>query len=166
MGNSPEARSGRKRLRPYVAVAAVAALGTGVAVATNVASAGTSPSAFTGYKTPHTVSRTLYPGDDPATPIKHLVVLFDENVSFDHYFGTYPFAANTDGTTFTAKANTPTVNGLYTSITASGPTGPLLTNNNNGYNRGVNGNNTYQIQQLVLKRYWMLTVAWDFSRSL
>ena len=24
------------------------------------------------------------------TPIKHLVVIFQENVSFDHYFGTYP----------------------------------------------------------------------------
>lgn len=41
------------------------------------------------------------------TPIKHLVVLFDENVSFDHYFGTYPHAANTDGTTFTASSGTP-----------------------------------------------------------
>ncbi len=30
-----------------------------------------------------------------ATPIKHLVVLFQENISFDHYFGTYPHAANT-----------------------------------------------------------------------
>lgn len=30
----------------------------------------------------------------------HLVVLFDENVSFDHYFATYPQAANTDGTPF------------------------------------------------------------------
>ncbi|WP_309133081.1 alkaline phosphatase family protein [Brevibacterium sp.] len=30
------------------------------------------------------------------TPIKHVVVLFDENVSFDHYFGTYPDAANTE----------------------------------------------------------------------
>ena len=29
-----------------------------------------------------------------ATPIKHLVVIFDENVSFDHYFGTYPHALN------------------------------------------------------------------------
>ena len=28
-----------------------------------------------------------------ATPIKHLVVIFQENVSFDHYFGTYPNAA-------------------------------------------------------------------------
>ncbi len=27
-----------------------------------------------------------------ATPIKHLVVVFQENVSFDHYFGTYPNA--------------------------------------------------------------------------
>ena len=30
-----------------------------------------------------------------ATPIKHLVVIFDENVSFDHYFGTYPYAKPT-----------------------------------------------------------------------
>ena len=59
------------------------------------------------------------------TPIQHVVVLFDENVSFDHYFGTYPNATNTDGTTFTAKSNTPTVNGLTTS---------LLQNNANGAN--------------------------------
>ncbi len=42
-----------------------------------------------------------------ATPIKHLVVIFDENNSFDHYFGTYPQAANTDGTKFTAAPGTP-----------------------------------------------------------
>jgi phospholipase C len=41
------------------------------------------------------------------TPIKHVVVLFDENISFDHYFATYPKAANTDGTKFTASKNTP-----------------------------------------------------------
>ena len=29
-----------------------------------------------------------------STPIKHVVVLFDENISFDHYFGTYPHATN------------------------------------------------------------------------
>ena len=28
------------------------------------------------------------------TPIKHLVVIFQENISFDHYFGTYPHALN------------------------------------------------------------------------
>src|SRR5215472_15620512 len=33
-------------------------------------------------------------GSGTTTPIKHLVVIFDENISFDHYFGTYPFAAN------------------------------------------------------------------------
>ncbi|QMU75954.1 alkaline phosphatase family protein [Streptacidiphilus sp. PB12-B1b] len=42
-----------------------------------------------------------------ATPIKHLVVVYGENISFDHYFGTYPKAANTDGTPFTAAKNTP-----------------------------------------------------------
>ena len=67
--------------------------------------------------------------DDSAkttTPIKHVVVLFDENISFDHYFGTYPNAANTDGTTFTAAAGTPVPNN-YTSH----PT--LLTANPNQY---------------------------------
>src|SRR2546430_7600004 len=29
-------------------------------------------------------------GGSTATPIRHLVVIFQENVSFDHYFGTYP----------------------------------------------------------------------------
>ena len=55
-------------------------------------------------------------GQDPtaatrtATPIKHLVVIFQENVSFDHYFGTYPNALNPVGQpTFTAKKGTPTV---------------------------------------------------------
>jgi len=44
----------------------------------------------------------------PSTAIKHIVVIFGENISFDHYFGTYPNAANTGGTTFTAAAGTPT----------------------------------------------------------
>ncbi|MFL6057025.1 MAG: phospholipase C [Actinoallomurus sp.] len=56
-----------------------------------------------------------------ATPIKHVVVLFDENVSFDHYFGTYPKAANTDGTKFTAKRNTPRVDGLTTKLLKQNP---------------------------------------------
>ncbi|MFF7653885.1 phospholipase C [Streptomyces sp. NPDC007983] len=42
-----------------------------------------------------------------ATPVKHVVVIFDENISFDHYFGTYPQAANTDGTKFTPAKDTP-----------------------------------------------------------
>src|SRR4051794_10816604 len=31
------------------------------------------------------------------TPIKHLVVIYNENVSFDHYFATYPYATNPSG---------------------------------------------------------------------
>ena len=49
-----------------------------------------------------------------STPIKHVVVLFDENESFDHYFATYPKAANTDGTPFNASSKTPKVNNLDT----------------------------------------------------
>src|ERR1019366_4409908 len=68
-----------------------------------------------------------------ATPIKHLVVIFDENVSFDHYFGTYPYAPNPPGEpAFHARTGTPTVNVLYNDLTSSGqPAGPLLTSNTN-----------------------------------
>jgi len=62
---------------------------------------------------------------DTTTPIKHVVVVYQENVSFDHYFGTYPKAVNTDGTRFVAAPGTPSVNGLSTD---------LLTNNPNGMN--------------------------------
>ena len=53
------------------------------------------------------MSASLYLHSRTATPIKHVVVLFDENESFDHYFGTYPFAANADGSQFSAKPGTP-----------------------------------------------------------
>ncbi|WP_168790725.1 phospholipase C [Paraburkholderia aromaticivorans] len=47
------------------------------------------------------------------TPIKHVVVIFGENVSFDHYFGTYPNASNPTGEPqFVAATGTPTVNNL------------------------------------------------------
>src|SRR5262245_14740088 len=75
-----------------------------------------------------TVDRVSSAGPPPpATPIEHVVVIFQENVSFDHYFGTYPNAANNDPSEpkFTAVPGTPTVNGL---------TGALLTNNPNGAN--------------------------------
>jgi phospholipase C len=65
-----------------------------------------------------------------ATPIKHLVVIFQENVSFDHYFGTYPNAANTSGQPFHAARGTPKVNNLLDTPGAGG-TGNLLTNNPN-----------------------------------
>jgi phospholipase C len=55
---------------------------------------------------------------DTTTPVKHLVVIFQENVSFDHYFATYPNAANTDGSPFAADPSTPAVNGLGASLRA------------------------------------------------
>jgi len=61
---------------------------------------------------------------DTATPIRHLVVIFQENVSFDHYFGTYPVAANPAGEPeFHAMAGTPTVNGLTEFLLTSNPNG-------------------------------------------
>ena len=42
-----------------------------------------------------------------------MVVIFQENVSFDHYFGTYPEALNLPAKRpFTALAGTPAVDGL------------------------------------------------------
>jgi phospholipase C len=61
-----------------------------------------------------------------STPIKHIVVIFQENVSFDHYFGTYPNATNPAGEPgFTPAPDTPSVNGLSEN---------LLTENPNPYN--------------------------------
>ncbi len=52
-----------------------------------------------------------------STPIKHVVVIFQENVSFDHYFATYPKAANPAGEPrFVARRGTPTVNGLSAAL--------------------------------------------------
>jgi phospholipase C len=134
MGVGPMIRSLRKRLRLTIAVAASAALAAGVAIGATAASASSTPS-FAGYHTPALVSASYYRDTNrTATPIKHLVVIFDENESFDHYFGSYPYAANTDGTKFVAKPGTPTVNGLYSKITKNGPAGPLLTSNPNEYN--------------------------------
>jgi phospholipase C len=65
-------------------------------------------------------------GGSTITPIQHIVVIFGENVSFDHYFGTYPNAANPRGEPrFVPNAGTPGVNGL---------SGGLLTNNPNKLN--------------------------------
>jgi phospholipase C len=132
MGEGPDNGSGtgrrrRRRVRSYTALAAAGILGASAAVGVSVASASTSAG--------QTVASVPVPATAPAsdyrivaptkTPIKHLVVLFDENVSFDHYFGTYPDATNTDGSPFHAKPGTPKVNGL---------TPKLLTANPNEYN--------------------------------
>jgi phospholipase C len=55
-------------------------------------------------------------------PIQHIVVLFNENISFDHYFGTYPVALNPKGEPhFHAKPGTPNVNGLTNALLTFNP---------------------------------------------
>ncbi|MBV9315036.1 MAG: alkaline phosphatase family protein [Pseudonocardia sp.] len=89
-----------------VLVVVVAAVVGGVLAARQ----GTAPATVVGADQAHTT-----------TPIKHVVVIFDENISFDHYFGTYPKAANTDGTPFTAAPGTPAVNGLTPALIEHNP---------------------------------------------
>ena len=56
------------------------------------------------------------------TPIKHLVVIFQENHSFDVYFATYPVALNPPGQpAFHAKRRTPSVNGLTPTLIERNP---------------------------------------------
>ncbi len=70
---------------------------------------------------------------DTLTPIKHVVVIYQENVSFDHYFATYPKAANPAGEpAFHARPGTPSVDNLATA--------GLLTRNPNATNP-ANGKN-------------------------
>ncbi len=66
----------------------------------------------------------MYAGStsSPVTPIEHLVVIFQENVSFDHYFGTYPKALNPAGEPqFRARPGTPTVNGFTNALLFRNP---------------------------------------------
>jgi phospholipase C len=57
-----------------------------------------------------------------ATPIQHLVVIFGENISFDHYFGTYPNAMNPPGEPpFHALPGTPAINGLTAALLTQNP---------------------------------------------
>jgi phospholipase C len=90
----------RRRIRWILPILAACA----VAAATAASSQATSPA----------------PGGT-ATPVRHLVVIFGENISFDHYFGTYPDAANSDGQPFHARPGTPAVDGLTNSLLTSNP---------------------------------------------
>jgi phospholipase C len=76
-------------------------------------------------RTVGTVTPNLAQAQTPgttATPIQHLVVIFGENESFDHYFGTYPNALNPAGEPrFTALPGTPAVNGLTPALLGNNP---------------------------------------------
>jgi phospholipase C len=123
LGGPARNRWRHRRVRLYVTVGAVAAVGAAVSFsAVSLASTQTAGSVAVPATAPASQYRVVAP---TSTPIKHVVVLFDENESFDHYFGTYPNAANTGGSPFHAKPGTPKVNGL---------TPQLLDHNTNSYN--------------------------------
>src|ERR1700744_5540643 len=87
---------------------------------------------LTGFVLSQAMAQRVAPAGKPtATPVKHLVVIFDENISFDHYFGTYPHALNPpQEPAFQALPGTPRAKGL---------TPGLLERNPNFLNAKVNG---------------------------
>jgi phospholipase C len=107
--------------------------------------------------------RDEHPGVHTATPIRHLVVIFQENISFDHYFGTYPFAQNNPGETpFKPSKRTPkSINNLLTPLDTTNHFVPLagvdLINHNpnsnpnapaapnNGVKNGANAANPFRL---------------------
>jgi len=100
----------RQRTRAYFAAAAVAICICAFAASGSIAQA-----------THHSVKRTA-DALPTKTPIKHLVVLFQENVPFDHYFGTYPNATNPPGEPrFVPAPGTPTVNGYTDALLNDNP---------------------------------------------
>jgi phospholipase C len=78
-----------------------------------------------------------------AKVIKHIVVIYGENVSFDHYFGTYPNAANLPGEpAFTPAAGTPNNIANYTTTPA------LMTDNpNTSIANGSGATNPYRLDR-------------------
>jgi phospholipase C len=77
----------------------------------------------------------------PTGDVQHIVVIFGENVSFDHYFATYPAAVNKPGEPpFTAAAGTPVPDGL---------SGMLLTANPNATNpdNGAAATNPFRLDR-------------------
>jgi phospholipase C len=115
MSKGAHLHTGKKILAGALTAAATGAAVIGISVSS--ASSGASAPASSVAATA-AVSNTA----PTTTPIKHVVVLFDENISFDHYFGTYPNAENLPGEPqFHALPNTPSVNGLNDGLLTANP---------------------------------------------
>ena len=90
-----------------------------------------------------------------ATPIKHVVVIFQENVSFDHYFATYPVAQNNPGETPFTGVDAGPANNLVSPLDPTNKFAPLtginlLTSNPNatgsgGTKNGLNAQNPFRL---------------------
>jgi phospholipase C len=87
------------------------------------------------------------------TPIKYVVIIFDENRSFDHYFGIYPNAANPAGEPrFVARLGTPRVNGLSGSLLNDNPNlvNPIRLDRSQA--KTCDQNHAYSSEQLAFDR--------------
>lgn len=111
-------RNGRALVAAATVVAAVA---SGCGGPTTSTTSSTSPASSTSPSEPAGTTTAMSADVPTTTPIKHLVVVFQENISFDHYFGTYPNAANTDGTPFQPAPGTPAVDGLTPELLTHNP---------------------------------------------
>lgn len=83
--------------QPVAVLASFAVAGSLLAAGGVTAFASSSKSSTPAQKPSAQSSPKVVTGASTTTPIQHVVVIFDENVSFDHYFGTYPVAANPAG---------------------------------------------------------------------
>ena len=118
-----------RRLRKLGKAVRAVAMATAVSVAVGPAGAGVA------------LAHGFNHDNQTTTPIEHVVVIFQENVSFDHYFASYPNAANPGGEPFfEPEDETPTVNGL---------TGVLLNHNPNANNpaNGTNAINPFRLDR-------------------
>jgi phospholipase C len=95
-------RTGKKYFAALAAILAVGAAAIGVSMSS--------------------ASNSTQPITASQTPIQHVVVIFPENISFVHYFGTYPNATNPPGEPeFHALPGTPGVNGLSNGLLTNNP---------------------------------------------
>ncbi len=109
-----------------------------------IALTGTVPFAGTGFANPHNDTA----GSKTTYPISHVVVIFQENVSFDHYFATYPKALNAAGEArFEAKPDTPKVNGLNETLLTSNPNSLQPKRLDRGHAATADQDHEYQAEQ-------------------
>ncbi len=125
------------RVSKWLAHAGAAAGATTLSLSTLVFGGGTIPAVASGVTN---------------TPVQHVVIIFQENESFDHYFGTYPVASNPGGEdTFTpvsATVNSTAANTTINNLVSDAVAGGLLSGNPNGANParldpGANGGGMY-----------------------
>jgi hypothetical protein len=89
------------------------------------------------------------------TPIKPLIVIFDENNSFDQYLWVYPVATNPPGEpAFFARPDTPTVNGLTTTLIAGNPNPEAPFRLDRSHAATCDNDNHYRDEQLACLGWW------------